>query len=149
MPEDVRTKAIHFGSAVDPFVQDITFLPLIETIIRRLDYLPYLFLHAVYVFFDHISQNWLQSHPTAGYNIEDIELAGRSLESVRANFLRTRSEGGPQIVRLILLGGAVFDKQISTLLPLTFKTNVGDNEILLDPESGIMGLIGTACLSSH
>lgn len=134
------------GSAEDPFIQDTTFLPLIETIIRRLDNLPYLVLHTIYVFFDHLCQNWLQQHPGAGYNATDIELAGMSLDSIRAKIQAMYTQQS-FIAIIIHLGGTFFDHQISSLLPIFIRTNDGQN--LIGLESGMMGLIGTVHLNDY
>jgi hypothetical protein len=141
---DIKARAQKMGNYVETYVQDITLLPSIENILRQTEYPAYLFFQAVHTFFTHISTTWLTENPRRGFNIENIVLAGRSVEQVRKDTMITKSPHGLRVNFGFCLGGETFDDQIATILPMLYKQTVEVDApmMILGRESGALGLIG-------
>lgn len=140
--EDIKAHTNVMDIKVMELVQDVTLLPLVETIIRQLDYPAFLFFHAVYVFFHHISTTWLASHPRSTFGIENLVLAGKSIEFVRALALQKCSPDGPQTQYFLPFKDEILDHKIFTLMPLIYVASTWKNRAILKRESGMLGLIG-------
>jgi len=138
------------GHLVDPFKQDMTFLEVLKDIMVRLQYPGTMFLHAIYVFFEHICKEWLASHPRSAFRVQDIEFAGKSLQQVRARILEqcqestiTESTGQESSDAREQNNARYVVDDLKILMPLMADPKEHSIEnTTLDKQSGITGLIG-------
>ncbi|KAJ9157629.1 hypothetical protein NKR23_g352 [Pleurostoma richardsiae] len=139
------------GLLIDPFVQDTTFLQVVEDIVRLLNYPGTLYLHAVYVFFEHICKEWLRLHRYNSFKVRNIAFAGRSLIQSRCELLGTpytpddlEDEHEMAVVEEEAAEAAEAEKYRG-LMPMIpdAEDDLGTGEVnkTLDKQSGILGLI--------
>jgi hypothetical protein len=142
MPPHERQRAMKMGEVYNPYIQDITFLPSIENIIRRLQYPTFLYLHGIYVFMEHMVATKLGSDLFAVLEVDDLVLAGHNLQSIRQMTENRFYPGDSGIKSILIIGGRIVEENISPLMPLACRTDSSNSQEILDRETGMLGLVG-------